>query len=198
MPVNQTETTRPRTFDARSAAVYGLVTAAWYTVPDLVERRSARALLKTACGVSGIALLMCTEDGRQAFEGIRRLRETVRETGHDDHVLADGRASGPATAFPGEAGQGDVPGDTLHGLTPVKITPAGRTVVATGAVVVLGVTTALGVVGEKMAYRWGERMRARGVRAPHARVGLVLGAAAAILGGLAPADEADRQDPSVG
>ncbi|MNW67504.1 hypothetical protein D3C74_460940 [compost metagenome] len=62
---------------------------------------------------------------------------------------------------------------------------------------VLGVTTALAVVGEKVAYRWGERLRARGVRAPHARVGLVLGAAAGILGGLAPASDADEQDSGI-
>lgn len=196
MPVNQTETTRPWTFDARSAAVYGLVTAAWYTVPDLVERRSPRALLKTVCGVSGVALLLRTEDGREAVEGVRWLRDATREPGRDDDVLAGAPASVRGAAASSEADSGDVPDNTLHGLTPVEITPAGKAAVATGAVVVLGVTTALAVVGEKVAYRWGERMRVRGVRAPHVRVGLVLGAAAAILGGLAPAPEAD-QDLSV-
>ncbi|MFD6092698.1 hypothetical protein ACFWGN_11305 [Oerskovia sp. NPDC060338] len=191
MPVNQTETTHPWTFDARSAAVYGLVTAAWYTVPDLVERRSTRALLKTVCGVSGIALLLRTEDGRDALEGVRRLRDAMREPGHDG-ALAGTSASAAGATAPGEADSGDVPDNTLHGLTPVEITPAGKAAVATGAVVVLGVTTALAVVGEKVAYRWGERLRARGVRAPHARVGLVLGAAAAVLGGLAPASEAEE------
>ncbi|MFD6164503.1 hypothetical protein ACFWFR_04900 [Oerskovia sp. NPDC060287] len=191
MPVNQTETTHPWTFDARSAAVYGLVTAAWYTVPDLVERRSTRALLKTVCGVSGIALLLRTEDGRDALEGVRRLRDAIREPGHDG-ALAGTSASVAGATAPGEADSGDVPDNTLHGLTPVEITPAGKAAVATGAVVVLGVTTALAVVGEKVAYRWGERLRARGVRAPHARVGLVLGAAAAVLGGLAPTPEAEE------
>lgn len=191
MPVNQTETTHPWTFDARSAAVYGLVTAAWYTVPDLVERRSTRALLKTVCGVSGIALLLRTEDGRDALEGVRRLRDAMREPEHDD-ALAGTSASVAGATAPGEADSGDVPDNTLHGLTPVEITPAGKAAVATGAVVVLGVTTALAVVGEKVAYRWGERLRARGVRAPHARVGLVLGAAAAVLGGLAPTPEAEE------
>ena len=191
MPVNQTETTHPWTFDARSAAVYGLVTAAWYTVPDLVERRSTRALLKTVCGASGIALLLRTEDGREALEGVRRLRDAMREPGHDD-ALAGTSASVAGATAPGEADSGDVPDNTLHGLTSVEITPAGKAAVATGAVVVLGVTTALAVVGEKVAYRWGERLRARGVRAPHARVGLVLGAAAAVLGGLAPASEAEE------
>ncbi|MFJ4109191.1 hypothetical protein [Oerskovia enterophila] len=195
--MNQTETTRPWTFDARSAAVYGLVTAAWYTVPDLVERRSTRALLKTVCGVSGIALLLRTEEGRQALEGVRRLRDTVREPGRDD-ARVGGPVSVVGTAVPSVADSSDVPDKALHGLTPVEITPAGRTAVATGAVVVLGVTTALAVVGEKVAYRWGERLRARGVRAPHARVGLVLGAAAAILGGLAPASDADEQDSGIG
>ena len=191
MPVNQTETTHPWTFDARSAAVYGLVTAAWYTVPDLVERRSTRALLKTVCGASGIALLLRTEDGRDALEGVRRLRDAMREPEHDD-ALAGTSASVAGATAPGEADSGDVPDNTLHGLTPVEITPAGKAAVATGAVVVLGVTTALAVVGEKVAYRWGECLRARGVRAPHARVGLVLGAAAAVLGGLAPASEAEE------
>ncbi|MGW6005411.1 hypothetical protein ACWFNS_01980 [Oerskovia enterophila] len=198
MPVNQTETTHPWTFDARSAAVYGFVTAAWYTVPDLVERRGTRALLKTVCGVSGIALLLRTEDGRDALEGVRRLRDAMREPRHDDDTLVGAPASVAGATAPVEADSGDVPDNTLHGLTPVEITPAGRTAVATGAVVVLGVTAALAVVGEKVAYRWGERLRARGVRAPHARVGLALGAVAGILGGLAPASEADEQDPAVG
>lgn len=183
MPVQQTETTRPWTFDARAGAVYGLMTAAWYAVPDLVERRGTRALLKTACGVAGAAVLLRTGEGRQAIDGVRKVRDAMRETSSTD--VAD------RTAGPWERASDDGPDNPLHGLTPVAIAPGGKVAIAVGAAVVLGATTAFAVVGEKGAYRWGERMRARGVRAPHLRVGLVLGAAAAVLGGLLPAPEDD-------
>ena len=82
-------------------------------------------------------------------------------------------------------------------LTDVAVTLGDRTVL-TGVDLTVSAASRLAVVGEKVAYRWGERLRARGVRAPHVRVGLALGAAAGILGGLAPASEADEQDPAVG
>ncbi|MFF3064089.1 hypothetical protein ACFVQ3_05990 [Oerskovia sp. NPDC057915] len=182
MPVQQTETTRPWTFDTRAGAAYGLMTAAWYTVPDLVERRGTRALLKTACGVVGAAVLLQTSEGRQAIDGVRKVRGALRGTEGTDL---------PGTSAPWEQTPDDVPDNTLHDLTPVEIAPGGKVAIAVGAAVLLGATTAFAVVGEKGAYRWGERMRARGVRAPHLRVGLVLGAAAAALGGLLPAPEDD-------
>lgn len=183
MPVQQTETTRPWTFDARAGAVYGLMTAAWYTVPDLVERRGTRALLKTACGVAGAVVLLRTSEGRQAIDGVRKVRDALRDT--------EGTDAAAGTTALWEQPSDDAPDNTLHSLTPVEITPGGKVAIAVGAVAVLGATTAFAVVGEKGAYRWGERMRARGVRAPHLRVGLVLGAAAATLGGLVPASVED-------
>ena len=173
MPEQPTETTRPWTFDARACATYGLMTAAWYTVPDLVERRGTRALLKTACGVVGTAVLLRTFEGRQAVDAVRKVRDAIRETG-----LPAG------TSTPGEQTSGDVQEDTPHDLTPVEIAPRAKVAIAVGTAAVLGATTAIAVVGEKGAYRWGERMRARGVRAPHLRVGLVLGAATAVLSAL--------------
>ncbi len=184
MPVQQTETTRPWTFDARAGAAYGLMTAAWYTVPDLVERRGTRALLKTACGVAGAAVLLRTGEGRQAIDGVRKVRDALRDT--------EGSEVAAGTTTPWEqTSDEDVPDNTPYTLTPVEITPGGKVAIAVGTAVVLGATTAFAVVGEKGAYRWGERMRARGVRAPHLRVGLVLGAAAAALGGLVPASTED-------
>lgn len=185
MPVQPTQTTRPWTFDARTGTVYGLATAAWYTVPDLVERRGTRALLKTACGVAGLAVLLRTAEGRQAIDGVRKVRDAVRDAGSiPDAVgvsgLSDGIADDSAPSGPG------APDGTAADLTPVQIATAAKITIAAGAIVLVGATTALAVVGEKAAYRWGERMRARGVRAPHLRVGLVLGAASALLGGVNP------------
>lgn len=182
MPVQQTETTRPWTFDARSGVVYGLVTTAWYAVPDVAERRGTRALLKTTCGVAGLALLLRTREGREAVEGVRKVRDVVRDAANGTG-LADDAAAGPEVGAPADA-----TGSTVHELTPVEMTPAGKATLAAGAAVVLGVTTVLAVVGEKAAYRWGERMRARGARAPHLRVGLALGAASVLLGGLVPGE----------
>ncbi|MCZ2261571.1 hypothetical protein, partial [Isoptericola sp. QY 916] len=55
---------------------------------------------------------------------------------------------------------------------------------AAAAAVALAVTVA--VAGEKWAYRRGERWRAQGRRLPHTRVGLVLGALAAVATALDP------------
>ncbi|MFF2622807.1 hypothetical protein [Oerskovia jenensis] len=183
MPEQPTETTRPWSFDARAGAAYGLMTAAWYTVPDLVQRRGTRALLKTACGVVGAAVLLRTSEGRQAIDGVRKVRDAMRETEGTDLTAG--------TSAPWEQASDDVPDNTLHDLTPVEIAPGAKVAIAVGAVAVVGATTVIAVVGEKGAYRWGERMRSRGVRAPHLRVGLVLGAAAAVLGGLDLAPEDD-------
>ncbi|MHA7132763.1 hypothetical protein [Oerskovia turbata] len=181
MPAQPTETTRPWTFDAKTGVVYGLTTAAWYTVPDIAQRRGTRALLKTACGIAGMAVLLRTDEGREAVEGLRSLKEKIRDGGVDSAEEASIWA----------AENDEVPDNPVHDLTPVEISPAGKATIAAGAVVALGITTALAVAGEKAAYRWGERMRARGVRAPHLRVGLAIGAATVLLGGLNPAAEDD-------
>jgi hypothetical protein len=192
MPAQPTETTRPWTFDAKTGVVYGLTTAAWYTVPDIAQRRGTRALLKTACGIAGMAVLLRTDEGRQAIEGVRSLRDAVRDAAAetdpaDSASLGDDAARDVAQGLDSD----EVPDNPVHGLTPVEISPAGKAAIASGAAVVLGITTVLAVVGEKAAYRWGERMRARGVRAPHLRVGLTIGAATVLLGGLNLATEDD-------
>lgn len=124
-----------------------------------------------------------TSEGRQAIDGVRKVRDALRDT--------EGTDAAAGTTALWEQASDDAPDNTLHSLTPVEITPGGKVAIAVGAVAVLRATTAFAVVGEKGAYRWGERMRARGVRAPHLRVGLVLGAAAATLGGLVPASVED-------
>ncbi|MGO1295174.1 MAG: hypothetical protein ACTMIE_13795, partial [Cellulosimicrobium funkei] len=55
-----------------------------------------------------------------------------------------------------------------------------------GAAAGLALATTLVVAGEKWVYRRGERLRDRGVRLPHTRVGLVVGALAVALAAAEP------------
>lgn len=151
---------RPRV-DLRSVALSAGSTLAWYAVPDLVRSRGSRALAKTAVLASAVTLAMTTtREGAEARSAVRDVRAAV------DAVR------------PGDPRPGPDDGDGA-----VSTGGTGRAV-ATGAVVVGGLTVAgvVAVLGERWAYRAGEHLRARGVRAPHTTVGLVLGAAA---GGLA-------------
>ena len=150
--------------DLREVAISGGATLAWYAVPDVVRSRRARALVKTAVLVSGFALAMATRGGSEARAAARDVRDAVGAFGAVDPAdPAD--PGGPACP----TGAGDADG-------------TGRPVL-TGAVVVGGLAVAgtVAVLGERWAYRAGEHLRARGVRAPHTTVGLVLGAATAGL-----------------
>ncbi|MGW8568287.1 hypothetical protein [Isoptericola sp. NPDC055881] len=170
--------------DARSIVITGLTTLAWYAVPDVVGPRWARALTKAGVLAAGVALgVAATDEGRSALVGAREVRDELRglrELGdgdgvdetdparavRDDNVLLDEADGAPDL--------GDA--DPLPALTVV----AG---VAAGAVAVVA---AVAVAGEKWAYRRGERWRARGLRLPHTRVGLLLGAAAAVATAVDP------------
>ena len=61
--------------DPRTVAIAGLMTVAWYAVPDVVRPRWARALAKTAVGTAGVVLtLTSTAEGIEAREGVRMER----------------------------------------------------------------------------------------------------------------------------
>ncbi|OLT50952.1 hypothetical protein [Cellulosimicrobium sp. CUA-896] len=54
-------------------------------------------------------------------------------------------------------------------------------VLALGGVGAVAVSAALAVAGERWVYRRGERLRARGLRLPHTRVGVAMAAVAVVL-----------------
>ncbi|MFC7879157.1 hypothetical protein [Isoptericola sp. NPDC057391] len=218
-----------RRADARSVAITGLTTLAWYAVPDVVGPRWARALAKTGVLAGGLGLgLALTAEGRSAVDGVREARGELRdlrdlarrvealpaEDGDPDldgadlddadldadlvDAEADGAERDAARDLEGDSAEPEdnvLLGDAeLADADPLP-DPVVAGAAAAGAVA-LAVTVA--VAGEKWAYRRGERWRAQGRRLPHTRVGLILGALAAVatvldpsISGFAPAaDEA--------
>ncbi|MEG3616236.1 hypothetical protein [Isoptericola haloaureus] len=164
MPTDRRRT-RP---DLGAVAVSGLATCAWYAVPDVVPGRGRRALVKTAVLLTGITLgVAVTREGRQARSGLRAAQRDDPASRHD----ADAPAGVPDEAT-------DVPADDATAVPPsVAVAVLGTGLVLTGV---------LTVAGERWLYRRAEAMRARGVRAPHTRVGLVMGGVAAALAALDP------------
>ncbi|GAA1977315.1 hypothetical protein GCM10009718_12120 [Isoptericola halotolerans] len=142
--------------DPRSVVISGVTTFAWYAVPDVVRPRWARALAKTGVLATGVLLAMgSTREGAEARAAVEDLRSGIRSAQDQP------RAAEPEVAE-------------------LEVASSGRAVVATAAVVGgMAVAGTLAVLGERWVYRFAERLRGRGVRAPHATVGLVLGAAAA-------------------
>ncbi|WP_407319335.1 hypothetical protein UQW22_02860 [Isoptericola halotolerans] len=166
----------PAGVDLRSVAVSGLTTFAWYAVPDVVRPRWARALAKTAVLAAGVALgTVTTREGAEARAAARAVQDEIRSAREASAAASSGTGATDTTT---EAAVSEPPEPGATG--------AGRAVVATVAVVVGGVAAAGAVVvlGERWTYRFAERLRGRGVRAPHVAVGLVLGAAAAGLDAL--------------
>ncbi|GAA1718768.1 hypothetical protein GCM10009809_13290 [Isoptericola hypogeus] len=161
--------------DPRSVAVTGLATLAWYAVPDVVGPRWGRAVAKAAVLSTAVGLVLAaTDEGREAREGVRATRDELRR-------IADDASEAPAAARGAD--------ENTLGRDVEPDGPAGavRPAVVGGAV--LGAVAAVGtlaVVGERWAYRLGERWRGRGVRCPHTRVGLILGTVAAGLTCLEP------------
>ncbi|MGN7702894.1 hypothetical protein [Cellulosimicrobium sp. 22601] len=175
-----------RSADPRAVAIAGLMTVAWYAVPDVVRPRWARALAKTAVATAGAVLTVTsTAEGRDAREGVRSLRDAVRSPDDaGDHVAA---ASTGTTGGPGaEPADGAAREDNTNVPEREEPTPVPPGVVAAGAIGGVALATTLAVAGEKWVYRRGERLRARGVRLPHTRVGLVLGALAVALAAAEP------------
>ncbi|MFE6234506.1 hypothetical protein [Cellulosimicrobium sp. NPDC057862] len=176
-----------RSADPRTVAIAGLMTVAWYAVPDVVRPRWARALAKAAVVTTGAVLTVTsTAEGREAREGVRSLRDAVRAAGVDAEDL--GAAPGGGTSAVPEAGPADDAVREDNTYAPDHDEPTSVPPAVVGAAVAGGVVlaTALAVAGEKWAYRRGERLRARGVRLPHTRVGLALGALAVALAAAEP------------
>ncbi len=175
-----------RSADPRAVAIAGLATVAWYAVPDVVRPRWARALAKTVVATAGAVLTVTlTTEGREAREGVRSLRDAVRAPGDAGDLVAaasTGTAGGPGA----ELADGAAREDNTYAPDRDEPTPVPPGVVAAGAVGGVALATTLAVAGEKWVYRRGERLRARGVRLPHTRVGLALGALAVALAAAEP------------
>lgn len=172
-----------RPADPRAVAIAGLSTFAWYAVPDVVGPRWARALAKSAVATTGVVLTVAaTAEGREAREGARQVCGAIRSI--PDRGSAEDLAGGPASdAAPDDPAREDNVFVPDHDARPVPVPPGLLAAAAVGGV---AAATTLAVAGEKWAYRCGERLRARGVRMPHARVGLVLGGLAVALAALEP------------
>lgn len=173
-----------RRVDARSVAITGLTTLAWYAVPDVVGPRWARALAKAGVLAGGVGLGMAlTAEGRSAVDGMREVRDELRDLRDADESAAqDGEDVAPG-AERGDRDDNVLAADVALDDADRLPGPAVAGTVAAGALT-LAVTIA--VAGEKWAYRRGERWRAQGRRLPHTRVGLILGALAAVATALDP------------
>ena len=164
--------------DPRTVAITGAMTVAWYAVPDVVRPRWARALAKTAVGTAGVVLMLTsTAEGIEARDGVRALRDAARG--------ADPAGTDPADA-PADDGAEAAREDNTYVAEHDEATPVPPAVAAAGAVAGAALATTLVVAGEKWVYGRGERLRARGVRLPHTRVGLALGALAVALAAAEP------------
>lgn len=143
---------------ALTALVTGVTTAAYYAVPDVAHSRAARGWLKTACLVAG----SFTMSPRLSGDTVRELRSSWHErTGLD---TADGTAEPTSAAERWSAAS-----------------PRQKAVIAGTGAALVAASTALTVAGEKWLFRRGEARAAAGVRFPHTRTGLVLGALSAAL-----------------
>ncbi|WP_069385463.1 hypothetical protein [Cellulosimicrobium cellulans] len=179
--MSQDQTTSRRAVDPAALVTAGATTLAWYAVPDVVGPRWARALAKTAVSAAGAVLTVrATAEGREAQEAVRSARAAVRVAADtSDGATADG----PGTA------------DATDDDAPSSARPAVLVLAGVGAV---AVSTALAVAGEKWVHRRGERLRARGVRFPHTRVGLAMAVVAVALTAVEPylrrTDEGETAD----
>lgn len=180
--------TPSRPVDVRSVAITGLTTMAWYAVPDVVGPRWGRALAKVGVLAGGVALgVAATSEGRSALDGVRQVRDELRDLRAADDAGDAGEPGSPTgTAADGGDRDDNVLADgALAGADPVP----DPVVAGAAAAGVVALATTVAVLGEKWAYRRGERWRQRGVRLPHTRVGLVLGVLAAA---------ATAVDPTIG
>lgn len=148
---------------AVDAVVNGVLTGAWYALPDVVATRRARVALKAAVAVAGVA---ATARARKPADGDTP-DDTATGNAPDLTSLVAHMSTEPVidAQSPGPAG-------TAPGRTPRR---------AKAVAVSLIVLTVVGsVAGERAVHRWGERLRARGVRYAHTRIGLVAGGVAGV------------------
>ncbi len=166
-----------RVADPRTVAIAGLSTVAWYAVPDVVRPRWARALAKTAVATAAVVLTFTsTTEGDRGARGpalpARRRPRGGRGRGRRDARDRDGRRRPAGGQHLGDgrrrhhAGAGRRRRRGHGGRARARDDPRGR--------------------GEKWVYRRGERLRDRGVRLPHTRVGLAVGALAVALAAAEP------------
>ncbi|MBX9244322.1 hypothetical protein ICW40_05810 [Actinotalea ferrariae] len=174
---------------ARGAVVEGVVSAAvvtlWYAMPDVVRSRRWRGVLKTGLLVAGGAYGAAR--GRAEDTAGRGRAEDTAGRGRAEDTAGRGAAEGVETSAREriEALTSTVPvlDAASAGLDAGPRRSRTRTL-ALGAAAAVGVvaTVAVTVAMERAIFRWGERRRARGVRAPHTTIGVVSGLVAGALG----------------
>lgn len=194
-----------------NAAVTGGIVCAWYAVPDHLPRRGERVPAKIGLLLGGLALsavLNRTSDGPE-------VHDDVAEHGpgrHDEVAARDGDAGGVRDSAPADTfavGNGTTVPDTheetatsgpaaedapTSGLAGAlgRLSPAAVVGVVGG---VVALTTVATVLQERLLHRLGERLGRRGVSSPHTKVGLALGAVAALGTAVRPAGEGPTGSP---
>ncbi|SFK47695.1 hypothetical protein [Cellulomonas sp. KH9] len=153
-----------------AAVVAGVGTAGYYATPDLLRSRRARGWTKAAC------VLAVTAAGvPEAYRGW----QATRAGAPGSEALGARPDAGPAAGGAGADGT-----DPARG-TPAEVwrsvPPGWRAALTGGALAGAAASVALTVGVERALFRRGEARRVSGVRLPHTRTGLVLGALAAAL-----------------
>lgn len=145
------------------AVVNGVVTGAWYALPDVVASRRARGVLKVALLLGGAARSVPTDeadDGDSAGAGGDGGKAPVTDPELSSLVA---RMSTEPVIGAEALGLGGEPSNRARRATVIAVALATLSVVGT-------------VAGERAIHRWGQRLTARGVRGAHTRIGLVAGA----------------------
>ncbi|MGC5616083.1 hypothetical protein [Georgenia sp. Z1491] len=188
-----------------NAAVTGVIVCAWYALPDHLPRRGERVPAKIGLLLGGLALsavLNRSSDGPEVHDEVAERgsgrHEDVTERDEDAGGVREGAAAvtfavGNGTTVPdtredtatsGPAAD-DAPTSGLAGALG-RLSPAAVVGVVGG---VLALTTVATVMQERLLHRLGERLGRRGVSSPHTKVGLALGAVAALSTAVRPAGE---------
>lgn len=147
---------------AVDAVVNGVVTGAWYALPDVVASRRARAVLKVAVVVASMARTARPANPADADTRDGSATANAPEPGTDLSTLVARMRTEPVI---------DAQSLGLGASGPAR-SPRKAKMIAVSLVALTAVGT---VAGERAIYRWGERLTARGVRFAHTRIGLVAG-----------------------
>lgn len=164
------------------AVVVGIVGVLWYALPDVVESRRARALLKAALLVGGGAYAWWRDESAAASDG----------------VASDGAAAREASqALPGAPSPGSIAAHVARGpaVSPaalgLPVDADGRFSTGSDRSALRYAAAAAGIIVpvlvESAVHRCGVGLAARGVRAPHTRVALVMGPLGAVATSLSQA-----------
>lgn len=185
---------RPTGTAAGNAAVWGGGTFAWYAMSDVVPSRGLRAVLKTG---------IVAATGAWGWVQLQREHAHDHEA-HDDAAPLDGDAvldsrdgtdtsGGPDTTARIRALTSTAPvlDGARVGLRPEDLLgslPWSRVALA---VALTAASIAGTVATERAIHRYGDRLGARGVTAPHTRIGLAAGLLA--VASSLVADELERR-----